>query len=436
MAKPTITPLPVAPSRSDPATFQPRADAFLAAFPQYRTELQAVIDWLANEFYSEVAAGTAVNPTLRSVVDADTGFYFPAAGQIAASVNAVRKLLLSSTSLQIDTKINGTAVTQSPNDSTPDRLLKVGDAGLLATNAPTLSNIDVHSIPAGIYQVVNTTTLGTLPPVTTAADVVLVLKPASNQTTQIYFGANNNAPAYFRKSTSNTGWSPWVRFLSDADITQSKIDKTIGRLIKVGDFGIGADAPFVSNIDDVNLPNGDYYTVDTDGTISIGSFPSTPTSGFLRVTSRNSERATQVFTSTNSTLSYWRYYGTSGWSEWMREYTSGTILGIVSQSGGVPTGAIIQRGSNANGEFIRFADGTQICWHLMNSISTGVTTWNFPAAFIDANVRPSIQPASSQLNVRNSLFATAGNTSMGFNVTDGSNRQAVGVHLMAVGRWY
>jgi len=38
------------------------------------------------------------------------------------------------------------------------------------------------------------------------------------------------------------------------------------------------------------------------------------------------------------------------------------IVGTVSQSGGVPTGAIIQRGSNANGEFIRFADGTQICW--------------------------------------------------------------------------
>ncbi len=37
------------------------------------------------------------------------------------------------------------------------------------------------------------------------------------------------------------------------------------------------------------------------------------------------------------------------------------MVGTVSQSGGVPTGAIIQRGSNTNGEFVRFADGTQIC---------------------------------------------------------------------------
>lgn len=37
------------------------------------------------------------------------------------------------------------------------------------------------------------------------------------------------------------------------------------------------------------------------------------------------------------------------------------ILGTVSQSGGVPTGAIIEKGSNSNGEYVRFADGTQIC---------------------------------------------------------------------------
>jgi hypothetical protein len=38
------------------------------------------------------------------------------------------------------------------------------------------------------------------------------------------------------------------------------------------------------------------------------------------------------------------------------------ILGTVSESGGVPTGAIIERGSNANGEFVRYADGTLIMW--------------------------------------------------------------------------
>jgi|GEM_PF-3658835 hypothetical protein len=59
--------------------------------------------------------------------------------------------------------------------------------------------------------------------------------------------------------------------------------------------------------------------------------------------------------------------GAYRWDGGSQEYITQTynrqnILGTVSQSGGVPTGAVIERGSNANGEYVRFADGTQICW--------------------------------------------------------------------------
>lgn len=37
------------------------------------------------------------------------------------------------------------------------------------------------------------------------------------------------------------------------------------------------------------------------------------------------------------------------------------ILGTVSHSGGVPTGAIMEWGSNANGTYLRLADGMQFC---------------------------------------------------------------------------
>lgn len=58
------------------------------------------------------------------------------------------------------------------------------------------------------------------------------------------------------------------------------------------------------------------------------------------------------------------------------------LVGTVSQSGGVPTGAVVERGSNANGAYVRFADGTQICW--VGSSFTGVAqvTWTFPASFV------------------------------------------------------
>ncbi|HBP5929764.1 TPA: hypothetical protein L6A17_07055 [Pseudomonas aeruginosa] len=82
-------------------------------------------------------------------------------------------------------------------------------------------------------------------------------------------------------------------------------------------------------------------------------------------------------------------------------YSRDSILGAVSQSSGVPTGAVIQRGSNANGEFVRFADGTQICagvssTALVCSVATGggfqssnVAALYFPAAFSAA---PSVSP--------------------------------------------
>ena len=39
-------------------------------------------------------------------------------------------------------------------------------------------------------------------------------------------------------------------------------------------------------------------------------------------------------------------------------YTKNNILGTVSQSDGLPTGAILESGSNVNGYFIKYADGT------------------------------------------------------------------------------
>src|SRR3546814_12666608 len=42
------------------------------------------------------------------------------------------------------------------------------------------------------------------------------------------------------------------------------------------------------------------------------------------------------------------------------------ILGAVSHDGGVPTGAILDRGVNVNGYYQRSADGTQICVKAVN----------------------------------------------------------------------
>ncbi|WP_302117497.1 hypothetical protein [Pseudomonas aeruginosa] len=71
-------------------------------------------------------------------------------------------------------------------------------------------------------------------------------------------------------------------------------------------------------------------------------------------------------------------------------YSRDSILGAVSQSSGVPTGAVIQRGSNANGEFVRIADGTQVCYaaislqYSANNLLSAM--WSYPAGFSGAPV--------------------------------------------------
>jgi hypothetical protein len=65
-------------------------------------------------------------------------------------------------------------------------------------------------------------------------------------------------------------------------------------------------------------------------------------------------------------------------------YTRSNILGTVSQSAGVPTGAIIERGSNANGEFVKYADGTMICTRsaTVSLNSNSFQSFSLPATFV------------------------------------------------------
>lgn len=62
------------------------------------------------------------------------------------------------------------------------------------------------------------------------------------------------------------------------------------------------------------------------------------------------------------------------------------IVGTVSQTGGTPTGAIIESGSNANGAYTKYADGTMVCSAnvFVNTWAAGGSagaTWTYPAQF-------------------------------------------------------
>lgn len=80
-------------------------------------------------------------------------------------------------------------------------------------------------------------------------------------------------------------------------------------------------------------------------------------------------------------------------------YARGGVVGTVSQVAGVPTGAIIERGSNANGLYTKYADGTMECRITFSPTDIAannrlLSAWTYPATF----TLPPIITASPSLN--------------------------------------
>ncbi len=127
-------------------------------------------------------------------------------------------------------------------------------------------------------------------------------------------------------------------------------------------------------------------------------------------------------------------------------YSRDNILGTVSQTSGVPTGAIIERGSNANGEYVRYADGTMICviyaaGVVTTSSATGNifrsasdTTWTFPSTF---SVAPTCSGQADSASVRWLLLNEPTTTSITFRQAGSvTSTSSVQTRLMAIGRWF
>lgn len=108
------------------------------------------------------------------------------------------------------------------------------------------------------------------------------------------------------------------------------------------------------------------------------------------------------------------------------------VVGTVAQVGGIPTGQVVERGSNANGDYVRFADGTQIC---VGSVPNGaLPTVSFPATF---SAVPHI-PGGANRNANNvtdcyGVFNTV--SVSGFQARWSTRTDAIGSYI-AIGRWF
>jgi phage baseplate assembly protein gpV len=127
-------------------------------------------------------------------------------------------------------------------------------------------------------------------------------------------------------------------------------------------------------------------------------------------------------------------------------YSRDNILGTVSQSSGVPTGAIIERGSNANGEFVKYADGTQVCYtpNRVTVDSSAVArqgVWTFPSPFLSATSYTAqfyILESSTGTATINTSLSSVNQTNLSATVefVVSVNNNTSGFTAFAIGRWY
>lgn len=217
-----------------------------------------------------------------------------------------------------------------------------------------------------------------------------------------------------------TGSGQLLGELADMDAAdffsvQSSIsDTTAGRLMLNGAHGIGATS--------ANPPPVlTFATALTVGVFSVGAGDadkpwSASVGGIVTVTRTGASWVRQVATPANAADVYERFTTDNGatWSAWRRR---------------------MEYGSNANGEFIRFGNGVQICWLVFQGDTAGAETITWPAAF-SATPRV-LAAAGSSAASRSVTYANLTTTSVDLHIWDSSNvRTNSFAGLGGLGRWF
>ena len=238
--------------------------------------------------------------------------------------------------------------------------------------------------------------------------------------------------------------SGWVSLPMPGAVQTSAVDATANRVLRIatsgGAFGLGntGSLALLADLDVITTPAG-WHRV---GTSTTGTRPADIGSTIpcvLEVVVFDAATIHQrMWRNVPGTLSggyYKRIYASGAWSAWDASIVRSNLLGTVAQSGGVPTGGLIERGSNANGEYARFADGSLECYSTQVSSTSAGVVWTFPSAFVAAPVVTGTAIATVLSGV--CLDAAPSATTVTFSARDKTDaRRADTCHLVAVGRWF
>ncbi len=305
-------------------------------------------------------------------------------------------------------------------DTTGGRLLKIRDFGLgeISASEYPKTDLDDRTCPVGFYRLTNASpTAGTRPAGFSTFGYIQVYSYDADDKMQVVTDVNGRSAFRIIKTGGNTDWQ---EYWNSANLvkTVGSVDTTAGRMLKVGDFGLGSDSPPIAPDIDSITRSGFYRT--------IGNTTNAPTTGafeMIHTQFDNNSRKQIAFAAGGTTLDmYVRGRNASGWFPWVESAHSGN-------------NSLIQFGVNANGAFTKFPDGTLICSGNKSSSSSGEVTGTFPIAFtsgvrvtatVGTTVNVSCCVRFSNITTSNFDFAIFGNN---------NDRQGLGLNFIATGRW-
>lgn len=172
----------------------------------------------------------------------------------------------------------GTAATQtvttSNTDTTAGRVLKIGHFGLGDVSGINAGGTtDLNTITRNGWYYSAGTAINT-PSGTGAWGALFVVSSNNSFKTQIYYEHVPPFRTWQRTYYNATTWGAWQEVMTSTNVTTSSTDSTAGRLLKVGDFGLGSNCViFSGNLNDLrttgffsgsgmaNAPSTAYYYV-------------------------------------------------------------------------------------------------------------------------------------------------------------------------------
>lgn len=167
-------------------------------------------------------------------------------------------------------------------------------------------------------------------------------------------------------------------------IQSNALDGASGRLMAVGAFGLGDLSTGVAAPGD-----------DADQCLAAGFYSFTaaasncpvvdPSGGSLVVLRSGIDSARQLFVSESGERLWCRGFASGAWQSWTELMTQASVVGTVSENAGAVTGAVVESGENGNGEYVRWADGTQICTNSNAAITTNPASFSGTVTSIDGD---------------------------------------------------